>query len=294
MENKSEKELSKLFEELIAGNGKHSPDSVEYKSWAGLAAENVEILFGKNADSSRSVSLNPFGEVQFPFYRMGNITSVNLFGLDELILFCFYSANRARYSASVDIGANIGLHSLVMARCGMGVRSYEPDPVHAEKLLENMKLNGVEDAVDLQVAAVSSKSGQAEFVRVLGNTTGSHLKGAKQNPYGELETFPVRVASVSEAIRGVNLMKLDAEGEESRILLALNLEEWENLDAVVEVGSPENAELIYNHFKETWVNLFAQKNSWAKVEDREQMPESYKDGSLFISKLDFMPWGERK
>jgi FkbM family methyltransferase len=225
---------------------------------------------------------------------MGSISSLELFGLDELILFCFYWENRARYSRSVDIGANLGLHSLIMARCGMSVESYEPDPVHAEIFRSNMKLNGVEDAVDLQVAAVSSESGQAEFVRVLGNTTGSHLKGAKKNPYGELETFPVRVASVSEAIRGVNLMKLDAEGEESRILLALNLEEWENLDAVVEVGSTENAELIYNHFKETWVNLFAQKNSWAKVEDREQMPESYKDGSLFISKLDFMPWGERK
>jgi FkbM family methyltransferase len=292
--NNAEQDLSDLLAEVTCGYFDHSPSGSQYALWAERAANCVESLFRAGGENVHPVQTGPIGPVLFPYYSMGSISSLELFGLDELILFCFYWENRARYSRSVDIGANLGLHSLIMARCGMSVESYEPDPVHAEIFRSNMKLNGVEDAVDLQVAAVSSESGQAEFVRVLGNTTGSHLKGAKKNPYGELETFPVRVASVSEAIRGVNLMKLDAEGEESRILLALNLEEWENLDAVVEVGSTENAELIYNHFKETWVNLFAQKNSWAKVEDREQMPESYKDGSLFISKLDFMPWGERK
>ena len=64
-----------------------------------------------------------------------------------------------------------------------------------------------------------------------------------------------------------------------------------NLDAVVEVGNSENADSIFRHFMGTPVNLFAQKNGWAKVESREQMPESYKDGSLFISRLEFMPWG---
>lgn len=50
MDNNSERELLKLFEELIAGNGKHPPDSIEHKSWAGLAAENVEILFISKLD----------------------------------------------------------------------------------------------------------------------------------------------------------------------------------------------------------------------------------------------------
>ena len=29
-----------------------------------------------------------------------------------------------------DLGANIGLHSLIMDKCGFSINSFEPDPIH--------------------------------------------------------------------------------------------------------------------------------------------------------------------
>ena len=61
-------------------------------------------------------------------------------------------------------------------------------------------------------------------------------------------------------------------------------------DAVVEVGSAGNADRIHAHFESLPVNLFAQNTAWQRVEKRADMPESHRDGSLFISTKDAMPW----
>jgi FkbM family methyltransferase len=289
--NNAEQDLSDLLAEVACGYFDHSPSGSQYALWAERAANCVESLFRAGGENVHPVQTGPIGPVLFPYYSMGSISSLELFGLDELILFCFYWENRGRYSRAVDIGANLGLHSLIMARCGMSVESYEPDPVHAEIFRSNMKLNSTENEVVLHEAAVSSEAGEQEFVRVLGNTTGSHLKGAKADPYGKLEYFKVNVQSISDVLAGANLMKLDAEGEEGRILLATNPDDWCELDAVVEVGNSENAEAIFDHFSETPINLFAQQTGWGRILGPEQMPRNYREGSLFISKLEYMPWG---
>ena len=59
---------------------------------------------------------------------------------------------------------------------------------------------------------------------------------------------------------------------------------------MIEVGSAKNRERIFNFFKDQNVNLFAQKKNWLKVENLEDMPASYKEGSLFISCKEFVPW----
>ncbi len=61
-------------------------------------------------------------------------------------------------------------------------------------------------------------------------------------------------------------------------------------DAITEVGNETNAKYIFSHFKKIGVNLFAQKINWQIVEKLEQMPTSYRDGSLFITLKDKMPW----
>ena len=107
---------------------------------------------------------------------MGAIDSIDLFGLDELLIFSFYYRNRGLYKRAIDIGANIGLHSIVLSLCGIKVESYEPDPSHYKKLVRNIELNGISNMIFHQ-AAVSKENGVMQFVRVLGNTTSSHLVG---------------------------------------------------------------------------------------------------------------------
>ncbi|MBP9841515.1 MAG: FkbM family methyltransferase [Simkaniaceae bacterium] len=259
----------------------HQRDSYIYKVLDTTAKEAIERMFSHQ-------DLHVIQSLQFPNISMGAISSKDLFGLDELILFSFYLANRNTYKNVIDIGANLGLHSLLLAKIGFQVTAYEPDPYHFQILQENMALNHVKTVTAYQ-AAVSNQSGKAQFVRVLGNTTSSHLMGSK-TPYGELETFEVPVIDIKEIIKKADLIKMDVEGHEGTILLATSSQDWDHTDALLEIGSIERAKEIYEHLQKMGVNIFTQKSGWQRVKNFEGMPISYKEGSLFISKKSDMPW----
>jgi len=283
----SEKIISQLLISLPELAANHPPGDPVYQLLATVAKHALTDLFGP--DSPQRANFGPFGILEFPYTSMGAISSLDLFGLDELIIFSFYWRNRSRYQNVLDLGANIGLHSCVLARCGYSVTAYEPDPKHYTKLTSNLKNNGCTTVQAIQ-AAVSTRDGEMEFVRVLGNTTGSHLAGAKTNPYGELERFPVRVENFGNMIRVADLIKMDVEGLEQELLLSTHQADWQGTDAMVEIGSQANADAVFAHFQTEGVNLFAQKKGWQRVEQLGDMPHSYRDGSLFISLATEMPW----
>jgi len=281
-------ELAEIIEALADAPTQHPRTSRLYRLLEKVAARVVrESPFAKTEGARQS--LGGFGEIELPYVKMGAVDSLDLFGLDELIIFAFYLRNRTRYRHAADIGANLGLHSLLMARAGWQVTAYEPDPVHARLLERNLRLNRA-DAVTLVQAAVSDHGGEMEFVRVLGNTTSSHLAGAKANPYGELERFPVQVISIAEIMPQVDFVKMDAEGQEKTIILGTTADHWQRTDMMVEVGSETNARAIYEHLQKLGVHAFAQKLGWTEVKSLADMPVSYKDGSLFITRQLTMPW----
>ena len=281
-------DLNTLFEFIAAHPRSHARDSVFYRFMDGLAKHAFRESEGE-FKARRPVPLGEFGSIVLPYDKMGAIDSIDLFGLDELLMFAFYRRNRSRYRKVVDIGANIGLHSILLSKCGYEVEAYEPDPVHYGKILRNLKLNNAAGCKVIK-AAVSETDGTMQFVRVLGNTTSSHLAGAKSNPYGELERFDVEVRDVKEIAARADLLKIDAEGHEAVILNALPAETWKRVDAFVEIGTGDNAKSVFEHLSALRVNLFSQKRGWQRVERLEQMPSSYKEGGVFMSTKDAMPW----
>jgi len=279
--------LDDLLHTLPGVRDQHAPTSPLYTLLKQVARREVEGLFLSETAAGRG--FGPFGELTFPYFNMGAVDSLSLFDLDELLLFSFYQQNRNRYQRVLDIGANVGLHSIIMSRCGFEVRCFEPDPTHFRQLQRNLSLNGCTTVTPVQ-AAVSSEAGTLEFVRVLGNTTGSHLAGSKPSPYGELERFPVRVEAIGPLLEWADLVKMDVEGHEAAILLSTQRQHWLATDGVVEIGSPANARAVYDHFRSLGVHLFAQKAGWGPVVDFTAMPTSYREGSLFITCKDEMPW----
>ncbi len=235
------------------------------------------------------VDLGDIGCVRFPYVAMGSVDSIHLFGLDELILFSYYWTNRDRYRRCADVGANLGLHSLIMEKCGFQVTAYEPDPNHVALMRRNLELNDVH-SVEIVDSAVSASSGEREFVRVLGNWTGSHLVGAKDDPYGEVEVFQVKAISPRDVFDGHDLIKIDVEGEEAAIISTTQFQDWIGTDAIVEIGTGSNAKLVFDHLSDLGVNCFPQKIGWEKATGVGDMPESYHDGSLFISVESSMNW----
>jgi FkbM family methyltransferase len=276
----SEINFELLFRALAESPSLHARHSATYQINQAAAAELLDRC-GLREASPKPFVFGPFGELVFPYHAMGARDTLDLFGLDELIIFAFYWANRGRYRRVLDIGANVGLHSIVMARCSFAVTAFEPDPRHFAWLTENLKLNQCGSVQTIQ-AAVSDQVGQREFVRVTGNTTGSHLAGAKES-YGELERFPVQVENFASLVTGVDLVKIDAEGHEPEILFATPAETWQKCDAMLEVGSAKNAERIYKHFQKAGVHMYAQKIGWSCVLEPAHIPTSHREGSLLIS-----------
>lgn len=279
--------LGNLLLALPSLSSHHAPGSKVYALLKEVARREVESLFYEHGEKVKE--FEPFGQLVFPYHKMGAIDSLNLFDLDELILFSFYWENRERYRRVLDAGANIGLHSIILSKCGYEVRAYEPDPQHFEILQRNLALNDC-SGVQAVNAAVSSKEGEMEFIRVLGNTTASHLAGSKPNPYGDLERFPVKVEAIKPLITWADLIKLDVEGHEKEVLLATNREHWLTTDALVEVENEDNAASIYSHFTALGLQLFSQKTNWQLVRDVEDMPTSYREGTLFVTSKGEMPW----
>lgn len=123
----------------------------------------------------------------------------------------------------MDCGANIGLATLFWkARFPEAeITAFEPDPSICEILLKNLASAGIDD-VDVVCAAVWSEEAVLDFVSE-GADAG---KVVKQNTNGTRKVRAVRLREyLSDA---VDLIKLDVEGAETRILLDC----WDKLDRV--------------------------------------------------------------
>jgi len=224
--------------------------------------------------------------LNIPFVSFGAVTSDDLFAPKEAEIFRFYRENKDRYRCALDIGANIGVHSILMARQGWEVKAFEPDSQHGYAFLWQHRLRN-DIALGyfprLEIAAVSDHDGKETFVRVKGNTTGSHLKGDKE-PYGELEEFEVNVVDCRPLFDWANFAKIDCEGHEARLLLTVTPEQAAKTDFMVEVGNRKNAELIYLHFAKLPTRLWAQKADWKPVKGFQDMPVHHSEGALFIGR----------
>ncbi len=275
-----------LFDTITELYSSHSPKSNIYQTIKPLLNNLFKSLF--SSVEAIPIEFPNYGVLTFPYRKMGAVDTIDYFGIDELIIYTFYLNNKKNYNYSIDAGANIGLHSIFMDRCGWKVKAFEPDIQQFNWQTYLFNQNFVEN-VQSYNSALSSKQGVMEFTRVLGNTTSSHLTGAKPNPYGDLEKFEVNVESFYNHAENADLCKMDIEGHEKEIIVNMPLELFEGLDIILEVGSKENAIAIFKYISKSKINMFSQINNWNKVKSVNEMPFSYKDGSLFITCKDHFP-----
>jgi FkbM family methyltransferase len=122
-----------------------------------------------------------------------------------------------------DLGANIGLFTLIGARCagaGGKVYAFEPDPDLCQRLTENVSRNGFINVQVLQ-AAVSSVTGSADFVRA--DPTVSPDRGLGGIGAGLPGSSVIRVRSMAldDFVRDApppDVLKCDVEGAEIEVL----------------------------------------------------------------------------
>lgn len=127
---------------------------------------------------------------------------------------------------AIDIGANVGMHSVIMAnRVGPAGRVvvFEPDAHPMGRLRQNMALNGI-DWVTTVEAAVSAKSELRTFYLhddTIGNFANASLVAAnvgKDTPSVQMQVFALDEWLKDNPLPRVDLIKLLAQGEEFNAL----------------------------------------------------------------------------
>lgn len=166
----------------------------------------------------------------FPRDYIGRLVVANGF-YDDLVLRCLFEQTFAarrdafRRGTALDVGANIGNHSLWLARFFHTVIAFEPNPVCVRLFEANVLMNRL-DNVTLLPHALSDRDDTALLhANLQGNLGGSSL--AESARAGATQSFPIRLLRGDDALAGmtgaapVRLIKLDVEGHEHAALHGL-------------------------------------------------------------------------
>ena len=109
-----------IFEEIKNSPDKHPRGCEDYKRIESKLLEVVKKS-GVVSGGSGNDNYGPFGEISFPYCKMGAIDSLDLFGLDEMIIFSYYYNNRNRYNKICDDHWDIRVHCVTGCACRMVV-----------------------------------------------------------------------------------------------------------------------------------------------------------------------------
>lgn len=277
-----------LFSKIARNYAFHNTQSKWWEESSRLLEQNSSKL--EQDLRQGELALGELGRIKFPFHEMGAINSTHLFGLHELILLSFYWRNRARYATVADLGANIGLHSVVLGILGFNVIAFEPDPEHFRVLGRNLVDNGIKSVQAVEKAVATSRA-DLDFIRLLGNTTGSHVAGAKSDPYGPTQKIKVKAEDIASVALSADLVKMDVEGLEAVLIEALCNRDFPECDILLEIGTEENACLIWDSISRMEdTRLYSQKISWGQVRAPDDLPHSHREGSALISRRLEAPW----
>lgn len=161
----------------------------------------------------------------------------------------------------IDIGANLGLHTLAAARAMQGqgrIIAFEPFARTQRLLAESVRINGFSQMVEIHQTAISNHTGRQTLF--MGASSGHHsLYELATEMNGSSQTVDVSVARLGDIVPDstpVNLIKIDVEGAELEVL--------QGARALI-VGNPSVALIVefgYSHLQRTgrstqeWLDAF--------------------------------------
>jgi len=124
--------------------------------------------------------------------------------------------NVNKNSVAVDVGANIGYYTLLLAKICKKVYAFEPDKMCFEILLKNIKENNLDNVVAIN-KAVSDEAGEADFVVDEENLGNSKIDVRSQiSDIRKVETISLDNLLIKEKI---DLIKIDTQGWEPKVIL---------------------------------------------------------------------------
>jgi FkbM family methyltransferase len=123
----------------------------------------------------------------------------------------------------VDVGANLGVYSVLLARRGARVWAFEPDPQARQILLTNLRLNNVGENVVIEDVALSDSDGEAYFT--VDHESSNHIvhrRSASENStliqVRKLDDYLGRMVA-GRGSEAVTFVKIDTEGFDGNVLM---------------------------------------------------------------------------
>lgn len=166
---------------------------------------------------SRSKAIHDFRGNKLICYANDAIgNAINASGFYELTelnaVFSFFSPlhNEFKDAEALDVGANIGNHSIYFSRFFGCVRAFEPHPVTFEILNINAKLYHKIEAFNCGLSEVSG------YVEMEENST--NLGGSRIVSHGSFKVKVCRLDDIDLNPSKIKLIKLDVEGHEAAVL----------------------------------------------------------------------------
>lgn len=135
-----------------------------------------------------------------------------LFEKDERSLFC---SSISPGSVVLDVGANIGMYSLLAARRGATVFAVEADPNNAARLKHHIALNNFGDRISVSEFAALDREGSITIYRNPNNCGGSSCYAGTNGT--EIPARPIDDLNLPP----IDICKMDIEGAETRALLGM-------------------------------------------------------------------------
>ena len=122
----------------------------------------------------------------------------------------------------VDIGANIGLHSIAWSHLTSNscIYAFEPMPSNLKELRKNVAANKAQN-VKIINTAVAEKTGKIRFRINLGSPQNAKIDEGKTYPcekVAEIDSVCLDDFARSEGIDVISILKIDTEGAEAKVL----------------------------------------------------------------------------
>lgn len=187
-----------------------------------------------------------------------------------------------------DVGANIGIYSLLAAKHGARVVAFEPSRQVLPVLRRNIESNGFEDDIQVVEQAIGSERSSVKFLEGVESNCGVGKIVPFSDNGQDGEYYDVDVCTLDSFVDQFgmpNVVKIDIEGAE---LLALRgasrmLSEAKNTVFLVEFH-PEQVSALGGSIEDC-LSLFA-KNGFKSRELRRGVKERYRSWYIFSKSAD--------
>ena len=288
-------DITELLKNISKDLSAHVPYSSKFDLLSNHIKEISHELFLNKKSGTFTITKNDEEiSINFPYKKLGKISSNDFFNLNELIFTSYYTSSKNIYDKFADIGACLGFHGIIFSKYRQkDVHFFERDPQTFQLLKEYIKLNNLKN-YETNNKAVYFKEGHISFNRLDDNNTGSHIVGSKENVYGSISIIKVDTLSFDTLLKkNYNLIKMDIEGAEADVFKNLNFKNIKNFpDTYIEVHSKLASEILYEIIiKKLRLNIFSQNLGWSELKNINDMPFHYTHGSIIATNKKNLYWG---